>query len=138
MVKMISLVSQRYGTRMLTAGDPFDASANDARVLRALKRAKYEDQRPKLGVQEVSSVVVSPPEIEELPMVAEPFVVEDPEPEPAIVESSPTYSEEAQVASSDTVVMSSEDLPVGQGDDEPPVKRDFGYRPKKRDPRDRK
>lgn len=38
---MINVSLQRYGTRMLTAGDAFEASRRDARVLVALKKAQY-------------------------------------------------------------------------------------------------
>jgi len=38
---MINISLPRYGTRMLSAGDPFECNRREARVLNALKKARY-------------------------------------------------------------------------------------------------
>lgn len=46
---MINIALPRYGTRMLQAGEPFEASRRDAKALHALKKARYateEDAPP--------------------------------------------------------------------------------------------
>lgn len=44
MHKMIAKSSMRYGTRMLRAGDEFEARPRDARVLEAVGRARRADE----------------------------------------------------------------------------------------------
>ncbi|MDD2133354.1 hypothetical protein [Pseudomonas kurunegalensis] len=39
-MKMVALKEFRYGGKQLLAGDPFEASARDVRLLRAIKNAK--------------------------------------------------------------------------------------------------
>ncbi|WP_246504706.1 hypothetical protein [Microvirga antarctica] len=41
-MKMIATKSMTYATRRLNAGDVFDAKPRDARILRAVKKARYD------------------------------------------------------------------------------------------------
>lgn len=43
--EMINIGLPRYGTRMLQAGDRFEANRRDARVLHALKKARYVTEK---------------------------------------------------------------------------------------------
>lgn len=45
-VPMKSLKSHRYGTKQLTAGDPFDAHPNDVKLLKVLGRAEEVFNEP--------------------------------------------------------------------------------------------
>lgn len=51
MVKLIANRSMRYGTRSLTAGDVFDASLKDARLLIAVRRADAYVEPPAFAVE---------------------------------------------------------------------------------------
>ena len=45
-MRLIALKSMRYATRDLRAGDAFEASGRDARVLVATRRARVEHETP--------------------------------------------------------------------------------------------
>lgn len=58
---MINIGLQRYGTRMLQTGDTFEANRRDARVLHAIKKARYAE-----GDEAASPEAETPDDIEEL------------------------------------------------------------------------
>lgn len=50
--KMIALKPFRYGSRALVAGDPFDASRRDARLLEAVSRARRYVPEPEVKAED--------------------------------------------------------------------------------------
>lgn len=81
-MKLIATKPLRYGTRRLLAGDPFDASPRDARVLFAIKKARDPNKRQPVRL------APPPPDIAVRLAAAAP-VPEEPEPQPKFALSAP-------------------------------------------------
>lgn len=83
MKKMIAMKSMRYQTRRLRAGDEFDATRTDARVLTALGKAKACDAGEAVRLRVVSAPPAEPKKAE---TAADP--VADPVPQAVASQSS--------------------------------------------------
>ncbi len=62
MVKLVSTKNHRYNTRALRAGDVFEASPRDAKILRGLKKAELA---PEVAPTPPPAPEVSPPPAEQ-------------------------------------------------------------------------
>lgn len=67
--KIVASKSMRYGTRMLQAGDTFDAKERDARLLIAIGRAKLAPDEPAPVVQPPT-----PAQVDAIRSVVEPSI----------------------------------------------------------------
>jgi len=55
-LKLIALKPLRYAGKSLLSGDEFEASAKDAKLLKAIRKAEEAAFEPELKPQDVSSV----------------------------------------------------------------------------------